>query len=351
MASEKSKSVIIWLFIGLFMILMQVFIGGITRLTGSGLSITKWDIITGTFPPMSDISWHKAFDLYKETPQYHKINKGFSLEDFKFIFFWEYIHRLWARTMGFVFLIPCLYFWFTGRLSAKLKLRLVKVFLLAVLVATFGWLMVASGLIERPWVNAYKLSFHLSLALILFLYLLFVFCREIFTAKRNYEYKPIYNFFEILTYLVFLQIFLGGMMAGMKAALLFPTWPKIGTEYLPSIILDSKNWIAYNFEHYDKNLFFPALVQWLHRSLAYIIFVLGIGGTIYYFRMLNITGILRKFIIGFCVLLTLQVVLGIFTLLYSIGSVPIWFGVFHQLVGFLTIAVCLIVTINAKFTN
>lgn len=351
MASEKRKWIIVWLLIGVFMILMQVFIGGITRLTGSGLSITKWDIITGTLPPLNEMSWQKAFDLYKETPQYHKINKGFSLDDFKFIFFWEYIHRLWARLMGFVFLIPCMYFWFSGKFSKKLKLRLVKVFLLAVLVAAFGWIMVASGLIERPWVNAYKLSFHLSLALILFLYLVYVVSLEIFQERRKVEFKQVYSFYFILGFLLFLQIFIGGMMAGMKAALIYPTWPKIGTEYFPSLILDNKNWVAFNFEHYDKNLFFPALVQWLHRSLAYIILIMGISGSIFYLRKFELKGSLRNLLIIFCGLLCVQVLLGIFTLLYSIGSVPIWFGVFHQLCGFLTIATCMITMINSKYTN
>lgn len=150
MSGNRITAVQIWLIVGLFMILMQVFIGGITRLTGSGLSITKWDIVSGTIPPLNENEWNAQFELYQQTPQYHKINKGMSLSEFKFIFFWEYFHRLWARTMGFVFLFPLIFFIFKRKISSLLGKRLFIVFLLAALNASMGWIMVASGLIERP---------------------------------------------------------------------------------------------------------------------------------------------------------------------------------------------------------
>jgi len=161
--SNYLPSVKIWLFIGLVMIFVQVLLGGITRLTGSGLSITKWEIVTGILPPMSQEAWQAEFDLYKATPQYQKINEGMSLSEFKFIYFWEYIHRLWARMMGFVFIIPFVVFLFKGHLDKALIKRLGGVVLMAAIVASFGWIMVASGLEDRPWVNAYKLSLHLGL--------------------------------------------------------------------------------------------------------------------------------------------------------------------------------------------
>ena len=169
---QINKVIKIWLSIGIIMVFMQVVFGGITRLTGSGLSITKWEIIIGTVPPLNAAQWEEAFDLYKETPQYQKINQGMEMKQFKFIYFWEFFHRLWARTMGFVFLFPFLYFLFTGKLSKVLIKDLEIVILLAVVVASIGWIMVASGLINRPWVNAYKLTMHLCLALLLFGYLL-----------------------------------------------------------------------------------------------------------------------------------------------------------------------------------
>ena len=157
------KAVKVWLIIGLVMIFFQVVIGGVTRLTGSGLSITKWEIVTGTLPPLSDSQWLEEFELYKATPQYQKINEGMSLSDFKFIYFWEYFHRLWARSMGFVFLFPFLFFWWKGWIDKPLMQRLGITVLLAAIVASFGWIMVASGLIDRPWVIAYKLTSRLSI--------------------------------------------------------------------------------------------------------------------------------------------------------------------------------------------
>jgi len=157
-----------WLILGLVLIFVQVVVGGITRLTGSGLSITKWEIVTGTLPPLNEATWLSEFELYKGTPQYEKMNEGMSLSDFKFIYFWEYFHRLWARMMGFAFIIPLAYFLFKGYIDRALGKRLGLVFLAAALTASFGWIMVASGLIERPLVNAYKLSMHLGIAFITF---------------------------------------------------------------------------------------------------------------------------------------------------------------------------------------
>jgi cytochrome c oxidase assembly protein subunit 15 len=166
------KSVRNWLVAGIILVFIQMVLGAITRLTGSGLSITKWDIITGTFFPLSDNAWNHYFDLYKSTPQYQKINFGMTLSEFKFIFFWEYFHRLWARLMGFVFLFPFIYFLIKKYFSKKDILNLSFVILLTVFVASLGWIMVASGLVNRPWVNAYKLAFHLTAALLVILMLL-----------------------------------------------------------------------------------------------------------------------------------------------------------------------------------
>ena len=161
-----------WLIIGIIMLFFQIIIGGVTRITGSGLSITKWEIVTGTFPPLTESKWQEEFDAYKKTPQYQKINKGmmlgsvFDSSSFKFIYFWEYFHRLWARLMGFVFVIPLLFFYVKKWVDKKLLVKLSYVFLGATLAAFFGWIMVASGLKERPWVNAYNLSLHLGIALL-----------------------------------------------------------------------------------------------------------------------------------------------------------------------------------------
>ena len=160
------------------MVFVQILVGGVTRLTGSGLSITRWDIVTGTIPPLNDIAWEEAFNLYKQTPQYQKINQGMDMSEFKFIFFWEYIHRLWARTMGFVFLIPFLFFLLKRSIKQETLRNLGVVVSLAAAAAFFGWVMVASGLVNRPWVNAYKLTVHLGLGISLFIYLFYTFLKE-----------------------------------------------------------------------------------------------------------------------------------------------------------------------------
>lgn len=337
MSGNRITAVQIWLIVGLFMILMQVFIGGITRLTGSGLSITKWDIVSGTIPPLNENKWKTQFELYKQTPQYQKINKGMSLSEFKFIFFWEYFHRLWARTMGFVFLLPLIFFIFKRKISSLLGKRLFIVFLLAALNASMGWIMVASGLIERPWVNAYKLSFHLILALILFLYLLWVVIQEFRIEKEDsidvtnrIAYK---SFFWIL----FVQIFLGGMMSGMRASMIYPTWPKIGDSWIPAVLTDFSHWTYTNFGKYDEHHFLPALVHFLHRNLAYLILCFGL-----YLFFKNIgrvkSALLKTGLYLQITFMFLQVILGVLTLIHSKGRIPIWYGVFHQLVGFLLIS-------------
>ena len=163
-----------WLILGVFLVFFQIIIGGITRLTGSGLSITEWEIVIGSMPPTSAEKWESEFDKYKETPQYEKINQGMSMDDFKFIYFWEWLHRFWARWMGVVFIIPFLFFLFKRWLTRPWIFKLIMVMLLASLVASFGWIMVASGLIDRPWVDAYKLTMHLALALVVFAYLVWL---------------------------------------------------------------------------------------------------------------------------------------------------------------------------------
>lgn len=319
----------IWLITGLVMIFFQIVIGGITRLTGSGLSITKWEIVTGTLPPLSESQWVAEFELYKQTPQYLKINEGMTLSSFKFIYFWEYIHRLWARMMGFVFAIPFLIFWRKGWIDRQLMRKLGVVILLAALVASFGWIMVASGLVDRPWVNAYKLTLHLSLAIILFSYLLNTTFGVFELKKRVFHNRVLKNWSTGLVILLAVQIMLGGLMSGMKAALSYPTWPMMHGYWIPDILLDGANWKWVHFIDYDKNPFMPALVQVLHRSVAYL---LVISGLYFFYRGLSLSKS-STFSFGLYLwagFLLLQVFLGILTLIHSIGFIPVGLGVLHQ---------------------
>jgi heme a synthase len=328
-----------WLFIGVVMILMQIFIGGITRLTGSGLSITKWEIVLGTLPPLNDAAWKEAFDLYKETPQYQKINTGMSLSEFKFIYFWEYFHRLWARIMGFVFIIPFAFFYRNKKLSVPLIRRLLIVLFLAALVAVFGWIMVASGLVERPWVNAYKLSIHLGLAL---LCLLFLFNTFLFSIRDRLPlvFVPTHvkQFIHFILIVLIIQILLGGVISGMRAALVFPTWPLIGDDWIPFILYDGSKWTLSHFLQYDSDVFMSSLIHFLHRNTGYILTMMVLTFVImahrhkYFMRG-------EHWFLGSVVLL--QVLLGIFTLVGSIGQIPLWLGVFHQAIAFILLLVVL----------
>ena len=324
-----ARAVKVWLVIGLFMIFVQIIVGGITRLTGSGLSITKWEIVTGTLPPLNAAQWEEAFDLYKATPQYEKINKGMTMPEFKFIYFWEYIHRFWARFMGFVFLIPFLIFWWRGMLDKPLMRRLGGVVLLAATVASFGWIMVASGLIDRPWVNAYKLTMHLSLAIILYSYLLWTTFKVIYPNRKVFHNKLLKNVGIGFVALIGLQIVLGGIMSGMKAGLFFPTWPDMNGAYIPEVLLDSNQWNVENFVNYDKAPFMAAFIQVLHRNLAYALTFIGLG--------LFLKGIstvkeplLKRTLYLLITMLVIQVLLGIFTLINSVGAIPVGLGVYHQ---------------------
>ena len=337
-----------WLIIGLVMIFFQIILGGITRLTGSGLSITKWEIVVGAVPPLNQTQWEEAFDLYKSTPQYQKINHGMSLSEFKFIFFWEFIHRLWGRTMGIVFLIPFLLFWYKRMFSKPLFKDLIIVFILASIVASFGWIMVASGLIDRPWVNAYKLTLHLSLAVLCFSYLLWTTLKVTQPLKKVIHNSLLKRIGIVFTIIVSLQIMLGGIMAGIKAGSFYPTWPDMNGEIVPDIVFNKSFWLVDNFVNYEQSTFLPALVQTLHRSLAYILIV---SGLYYFFKSIfnEITNIFRYASFMLISMLIIQFLLGIFTVLNCVGSAPLGLGVLHQAGAILLLSISLF--LNYQFVG
>ena len=335
------KAVRIWLIIGLFMVIMQVVIGGVTRLTGSGLSITKWEVVTGTFPPLTADAWDSEFDKYKATPQYEKINRGMSLSEFKFIYFWEYFHRLWARLMFFVFVFPFAIFLWRKMLTPVLRKRLLVVVALAGLEGFFGWIMVASGLRERPWVNAYNLTLHLCMGILIFGYLLWTTFIAYRPGPSSWEHPRYRKFGWMLLGISFLQIALGAMMSGMKAGLFFPTWPAMDGGFMPGILLDGSQWKGEVFVDYDKNPFMPALIQVLHRNTAYIL----TGLIVYFFIKTRPLGnvLFKRSLWVLLAVLFLQVLLGILTLVNCVGHIPVALGVFHQAGALLLFAVLLYV--------
>ena len=350
---KYSKSIKIWLFIGIVMVFIQVIVGGITRLTESGLSITKWEVVTGTLPPLSEGTWNDEFLKYKQTPQYLEVNEGMSLDDFKFIYFWEYIHRLWARVMGFVFLIPFIYFYSKGMMDKPLIRHLAVVVFFAFLAAIFGWIMVASGLVDRPWVNAYKLSIHLLIAVCVFVALLWTYLKVldinpdmVFTGSNIL--RTSYVFLGIILF----QLLLGGILSGMKAAVIYPTWPDMNGSYLPDILFSKVEWKLSNFYNYDRNTFMPALIHFLHRNTAYLILLFGVYLSFKLYKTCSESRYtyikwLPYFILG---AILLQILLGIFTVINSKGAIPVSWGVMHQAgaLGLMTVTVFTIFVIRIK---
>lgn len=357
---KYSKAVRVWLFIGLVMLVVQVMVGGITRLTGSGLSITEWEVIDGTLPPLSDAAWTSAFEAYKGSPQYREINEGMEMGSivesgtFKFIYFWEWVHRLWARVMGIVFLMPFLYFWSTKAFDSMLKKRLIGVFCLAALAASFGWIMVASGLVERPWVNAYKLALHLSIAFLTYSWLLWTFFKTQWPQLRTHSFSIFLRFRTMakwFTFLLCLQIFVGGIMSGMKAAVAYPTWPDMNGEWVPTIVFEASSWRTVNFNYYDRNAFMPALVQTVHRLIAY---TLTIYGLYFLVRLINSSkknGLIRIGAVVTALLLGFQVLLGIITVVSSTNSIPVGYGTAHQIVALFLLTAALFVNYHLYLTG
>jgi len=334
MNEERSRRIIAnWLFIGGGMLVVQVMLGGITRLTGSGLSITQWDPIMGTVPPLNEQAWQQAFEKYQQIPQYKYVNSYFTLSDFKFIFFWEWFHRLWARIMGFVFLIPFIYFLVKGYFRKWMITPLVMLFVLGALQGVIGWIMVKSGLTDdNLYVSHFKLAIHFMAAMLLVVYT-FVFALSLITPKGQRVYnKPLRNFAIVITVVLCVQLVYGCFMAGLKAASAAPTWPDINGSYLPSgmLIKGFTESILHN----------PVAVQFIHRMLAYIIFILIVSWWLMARKTYtsNAFNKARKWPV---ILVLIQVVLGIITVISSAHIVRARFGMFewfaelHQLTGML----------------
>jgi len=329
---KYTKIVRIWLLVGLVMLIGQVVLGGITRLTGSGLSITRWDVVTGVVPPLNAEEWFQAFELYKQTPQFHKINSSFTVSDFKFIYFWEYFHRLWVRALGFIFLIPFIFFVAKKRIDFYLIKRLALVVFLTILTASAGWIMVQSGLINRPWVNAYKLTLHFMLALLV-VWAMVKTVANVYGFGDNIIGRKYSKIVPIVIGITFVQMIFAGLMSGMRAGLYYPSWPDMNGEFIPSVLLESEHWSWENMINYDSYLFAPAFIQFTHRMLAYVLLIATI---IMFFKLKNKIDIFSKRWLNLSLgLVLLQVVLGVLTVLNVNGKIPLFYGVSHQLVGLL----------------
>jgi heme a synthase len=329
---RSNKAVSNWLFLGVVMLIVQILLGGITRLTGSGLSITEWDVITGSIPPLNQATWITEFDKYKQTPQFQLLNTDFTLSDFKFIYFWEWIHRWWARLMGVVFAVGFIYFLVKKYFKAQMVKPLIVLFLLGALQGAVGWIMVASGLTgDAVYVKPTRLALHFILAMGLLCYT-FWFAIQLTIKKEQITHHHKFNRFTIsLVLLLVVQLLFGALMAGHKAATAAPTWPTINNEWLPAALFKESPLLINFIEN-------KITIHFFHRLLAYLFTVLI---AVWFYGAAKVQGsalfTATKFIP--VVLVVLQVLLGIVSVLVSPKIIPNhwglfeWLAQFHQLVG------------------
>jgi cytochrome c oxidase assembly protein subunit 15 len=302
-----------WLTLVAVMIVAMVVVGGATRLTNAGLSITEWQPIHGVIPPLNDQQWQEEFQKYQQIPEYQQINKGMSLDAFKTIFWWEWSHRLLGRAIGAVVLLPLIFFWVTGRLERALKPRLVAIFLLGGLQGAVGWWMVASGLSVRTDVSQYRLATHLTLACVILAYVWWV-ARSI-APSYGHSSRATRIGAGIIIALAFVQIFLGGLMAGVDAGHTFNTWPLMDGTLIPNGLFLQEPWWRNLFEN-------VATVQFDHRLGAYILTAVALIYAYLVRRTPQAAG--AQTLAG---LVLLQASIGVVTL---IEAVPLPLGLLHQ---------------------
>ena len=327
-SSKNHRAVAIWLYIGVGMIMIQVLIGGLTRLTGSGLSITEWKPILGAFPPMNEQAWNLAFDQYKEIAQFKHLNSHFSLGDFKFIYFWEWFHRDWARLMGLVFIFPFIYFLIKKMINRDMVNPLIILFLLGGLQGAIGWIMVQSGLnAESLYVSHIRLAVHFISALILLSYTLW-FAMKVSIPKDQILYFPnLKKLNVLLLVLITLQLIYAAFMAGLHAAYAGITWPDMNGQWIPDAMLKQGGF----WEDITHN---PTTVHFIHRGLAYLICVPVILWTMKT-KVLPANSLFRKIRYMPLLLLFVQILLGILTVINTRAEIPLIYAILHQFMGML----------------
>ncbi|WP_213772573.1 COX15/CtaA family protein [Bradyrhizobium sp. dw_78] len=333
--AQNNRAVRWWLFAVAALIAIMVLVGGATRLTESGLSITEWKPVTGALPPLTQEQWTQAFEGYKAIPQYRELNAGMSLSEFKSIFWWEWSHRLLGRVIGVVYLLPFLWFLWRGAISGELKRRLWGIFALGALQGVVGWWMVASGLSERVEVSHYRLATHLVLALL-------IYTAIVWTLRRLSERPPLAVAPRlkmtslVLLALTFVQLYLGALVAGLRAGKVYNTWPDIDGGFIPSsarLFFEQPWW---------RNLFDNTLtVQFEHRMTAYALFALAILHAADAIRSRADGSVIRG-ALWLAAVIALQASLGILTLL---NQVPLDIALTHQAVA---IAVLTFATLQAE---
>ena len=323
---KENKYVIIWLLSGCLLLFMMVVVGGITRLTNSGLSMTDWHLVTDTFPPLTEAKWLQAFEEYKKFPEYQKINihNDFTLSDYKFIYFWEWFHRFIGRIIGLVFIVPFFYFLFKKRLSTETLKKCVVLLGMGAFQGFLGWFMVRSGLIDNPDVSHFRLSLHLTFAFITFAYTLWV-ALDLIYPNRTAPIVPLKKLARIGLVFLLLQIIYGGFVAGLNAGLIHNHWPLMsdGQFIHDSVFIEQKS-LFLNLTEGKSG------VQFVHRTIAYV--VVGLILALYFVsKKYTLSSTQTKGINALVIIVFLQFTLGVLTLLYS---VPLWLGLAHQIVAF-----------------
>lgn len=314
----RRRGLVPWLGLVALLVFLMILVGGITRLTESGLSMVDWRPVTGILPPLDEASWTETFEAYKASPEYRMMNRGMTLEAFKSIFWWEYIHRLLGRLIGLAFAVPLAWFWMRRAIPRALKPRLLGVLVLGGLQGLMGWYMVRSGLVDDPEVSPVRLAAHLLLAFLIFAILIWT-ALGLAHGRGSHRNRKTLRLGKLLVGLVFLQVVLGGLVAGLKAGHVFNDWPLMDGSILPPGAFALSPWIVNFFEN-------AALVQFNHRLMAYVL--LGLGFAIFgasFARRAPLA--MRVGAAGMLFVLVAQTTSGVLALVHQ---VPVGLGVLHQ---------------------
>ncbi len=317
------KPIAVWLLICCVLVFAMVVVGGVTRLTDSGLSIVEWQPIIGTMPPITQGDWDELLEKYRSSPQYQQVNKGMSIDEFKSIFWWEYFHRLLGRLIGVVFFVPFVYFLIKKQIDKPLGIKLTGMFILGGLQGFMGWYMVMSGLVNDPHVSQYRLTAHLGLAFIIFAALFWV-ALDLLSPEGGHQQKTeqlqsLRRYSIGLSWLIFIMVLSGGFVAGIRAGLAYNTFPLMNGHFIPPEIFLLEPWYRNFFDNMTT-------VQFDHRLIAWM---LAFSVPLFWYKAMkaNLSATTRLACHLFLMMLAIQISLGIATLLYV---VPIPLAAAHQ---------------------
>ncbi|MCB0395095.1 MAG: COX15/CtaA family protein [Flavobacteriales bacterium] len=327
---EGKRPLTLWLASGCLLIFAMVVIGGITRLTGSGLSMVEWKPVTGALPPLSEEAWQKAFEDYQQFPEFQQRNFHFTLDDFKSIYWWEYIHRLLGRLIGVVFVVPFIFFYRKKWITGSAVPRALILFAMGGFQGVLGWYMVQSGLDHNPHVSHYRLAAHLMTALATFSYAFWWILDIRRSGDERIQAPAILTWSKLLLAILALQILYGAFVAGLKAGLVFNTWPKMGSQWVADGVTAMDPWWTGLIDGL-------AGVQFVHRTLAYGVALLALW-LAFRIRKNPVWSLLHRTSLWLIIAVSMQFILGVVTLL---TGVPVVMGVLHQAGAFLLLAVVL----------